>query len=294
MKWFEDPTNADPSLTARNAIRALLFADPPVLPKALQKPALANLARRATSKDAEIMRKAREFVKGCQVKLNPLIGTVQLRLPQKSLEGMKEEVAEVLLRALTIVAGEVTPLKNIKRKSMVNVLSNAFRPDQTHPLRFTAAGLVWFRDTKDVWNIQRVPHTLRSRAATTVEFKLEVRKWSEWKLWDGRWWIRIMSLDGSNESVVVRPLMQEDLKQLKKRLKDLGKEYLMDRYLRVLRHNCRFTVPVVAIEEPGLDFSGILVALPSFNLDLMNKVGGQGTQSGKLVRWEMEFRRPIS
>ncbi|KAL6794559.1 hypothetical protein GGI42DRAFT_139068 [Trichoderma sp. SZMC 28013] len=58
VQWFEDHTNADPTLTTRNAIRQLTRAH--TLPKALQKPSILALAhrsrRRAQLEEAEAHR----------------------------------------------------------------------------------------------------------------------------------------------------------------------------------------------------------------------------------------------
>ena len=88
----------------------------------------------------------------------------------------------------------------------------------------------------------------------------------------------------------MRPLETEDLRMLKVQLKELRKEYILDQGVKHLRKNARFTLPVIALEKSDLDFSPILMGLPSFQIDLMNS---KSKGRSPLIAWECYFRSPI-
>jgi tRNA(Ile)-lysidine synthase len=290
-------------LTKRNAIRQLLFfKQPSPLPKALQKPALLEMAHRVAALDTAVTTKAREVLEvDCDVTVDEGTGALQMILPA-SLKGLgagfpRATGARVMLKVLTMIAERVSPLKKIKRKSMINVLANIYGRSPAEPIHFTAAGLSWTRSAnKVVWCLRRVPHTKRSRAEATIRFALPTTGvWSEWQLWDGRWWIRVQSLSEKTRKVVVRPLGKWDMKQLKGRLQQVGSLRVLEN-LATLGPNARFTVPVVAIEERSEDWASpsdwLLLGMPSFGIDLMNRQGPH-IMDGRLVRWEISFRKPI-
>ncbi|KAA8904676.1 PP-loop family-domain-containing protein [Sphaerosporella brunnea] len=302
VRWFEDPTNADPSLTKRNAIRQLLFfRQPSPLPKALKKPALLEMAHRVAALDTAVTNKAREVLEvDCDLTVDKATGALHIILPP-SLKGLGlahpgATGAKVMLKVLTLIAERATPLKKLKRKSMINVLANIYGRNPAEHVNFTAAGLSWTRGAnKVVWCLRRVPHTKRSRAEATIRFSLPTPgEWSEWHLWDGRWWIRVQSLSEKMKKIVVRPLGKWDVKQLKGRLEQVGSPAVMNK-LATLGPNARFTVPVVAFEESSEDWASprdwLLLGLPSFGIDLMNRQGPHISE-GRLVRWEIAFRKP--
>jgi len=303
VRWFEDPTNNDPSYTRRNAIRKLLFAMPSRLPKALQKPALVEMAERVAVRDATLTREAREVLTlDCEVNVNQRTGALQMMLPPtyKGLGlGSNDAVgARIMLRVLTMIAERVTPLQKIKRKSMINVLANIYERNPREPIHFTAAGLSWTRGAnKVIWSLRRVPYTHRARAEVTVVFGPEsLNQWSDWKLWDGRWWIRVQSLRKEIRRVVVRPLAPGDMKQLRGRLEQIGMPWIM-KELANMGPKARFTIPVIAFEERSPEEwevinDWLLIGLPSFGVDLMNR-NGPYVSDGRLVRWEISFRKPM-
>jgi len=249
------------------------------------------------------MRKAREVLAlDCEVNINHGTGILQMMLPPTykglGLGPNDPAGARIMLRVLTLIAERVTPLRKIKRKSMINVLANIYERNPQEHIHFTAAGLSWTRGaSKLIWSLRRVPHTHRARTEATVEFNPESpNQWSEWQLWDGRWWLRVQSLRKEIRKVVVRPLAPGDMKQLRGRLEQIGMPWIMEE-LAKLGPKARFTVPVIAIEERSPDDwevmdDWLLIGLPSFGVDLMNRRGPY-ISDGRLLRWEVSFRRPM-
>ena len=307
VQWFEDPTNQDPSFTRRNAIRTLLFSKNARsrLPRALQKPALLGLAQRVAEAEARISKRAERILSKLDFRFGPGTGTLQTELPIKggeTLDTLRPERARVLLRVLTIIAEKASPLLKIKRHAMIGVLSAMFNRPQKSPLVFTAAGLSWIGGAGGVWTLRRVPHTTRSRLEATVGFELGGPGiWSDWKLWDGRWWMRIRATGTEVDCVVVRPLSQIETKQLKMRLMQLGRDDVLDE-LRKMRGNSLFTVPVLAlaVEEGTASPDGVfrqfrerpLLGLPTFDVHLLKR-RHESDIGERLVEWEIAFKTPI-
>ncbi|ERT03435.1 pp-loop family protein [Sporothrix schenckii 1099-18] len=82
VPWFEDHTNADPTLTMRNALRYV--AQHHALPQALQKPAILELAARCDATSRQHEAEARRLIvrHGVVVRFNTNVGTIVARLPR--------------------------------------------------------------------------------------------------------------------------------------------------------------------------------------------------------------------
>lgn len=290
VPWFEDKTNTDPTFTKRNTIRKLLYSKPCRLPRALQKPALVRMAYSAARWNLSITLKAQRVLSDeCRVRVNSKTGSLAMTVPETTLRQIEEKEANVLVKVLTLAAEMVTPLRTVKRKSMINAFANIFGRDSTVPITFTAAGLSWSRDDDRTLTLRRVPHSLRTLDQATVHVKLEGPKnWTEWILWDGRWWIRLQSLGPNPKEVIIRPLQLQDMKQLRARLRQLGRSHMVNELidgLQSLPSKSQFTVPVIVTDE-------ILVGLPSFHVHLMNQKSPR-LEDGRLIEWEAWFRKPI-
>jgi tRNA(Ile)-lysidine synthase len=84
IKWFEDHTNHDPTLTPRNAIRYISRNH--TLPMALQKPAILRLSARCAAKAwAQEAEADRVLDRTIIQDFNPNIGTLIVRLPRLSI-----------------------------------------------------------------------------------------------------------------------------------------------------------------------------------------------------------------
>lgn len=79
MPWAEDPTNIDPTLTARNAIRHIMATS--TLPQALSKPALINLAQRMQHRVQTHKDHADKIFATTRLELNIQLGAVTVQFP---------------------------------------------------------------------------------------------------------------------------------------------------------------------------------------------------------------------
>ncbi|CAK7244245.1 MAG: hypothetical protein STHCBS139747_005781 [Sporothrix thermara] len=82
VPWFEDHTNADATLTMRNALRHV--ARNHTLPRALQKPAILQLAARCDQQARQHEAEARRLLMrhGVLEQFTPNVGTLLVRLPR--------------------------------------------------------------------------------------------------------------------------------------------------------------------------------------------------------------------
>lgn len=79
MPWTEDPTNTDPTLTSRNAIRHIMSTS--TLPQALSKPALINLAQRMQHRVQTHKDHADKIFNNTPIELNIQLGAVAIQFP---------------------------------------------------------------------------------------------------------------------------------------------------------------------------------------------------------------------
>ncbi|MCJ1391821.1 hypothetical protein MMC18_004688 [Xylographa bjoerkii] len=81
IKWVEDKTNQDPTITTRNTARQLLNSGR--LPVALQKPSVIALAKSAHSRVAELEKSARRLLHACDILFfDNRVGLLVVHLPK--------------------------------------------------------------------------------------------------------------------------------------------------------------------------------------------------------------------
>lgn len=229
VPWFEDATNADPSLTARNAIRHIVRDH--TLPKALQKDSILRMSERANKRADEEDAEARRLIHREAVirSFDTNAGTLRIRLPALSIGRQRHEmsatrrdrlrakqrvIAAVMLRKLI---GFVTPDRHhaplSSLESIVRRLYPAlYQEPTTERKAFTFAGVLLEPLPNRRWLLSRAPYPAskplpscrmlnrRSRNPTVPPLsELSARqqqhvKWRTCKhhqLWDNRFWIRL-------------------------------------------------------------------------------------------------------
>ncbi|PFH60315.1 hypothetical protein XA68_11161 [Ophiocordyceps unilateralis] len=218
LRWFEDNTNSDPTLTMRNAVRHLVKSHQ--LPRALQKPAILALSKRSRRRSkAEESEAHRLLVREAVLRhFNPNVGTLTIKLPSsrsrrpRSLatsnarQRHQRLVAAAAIRKLIdFVTPEIhlPPLSNLD--GAVDRLFPALRsgPDRRRSEAFTMSGVL-FRPAEGAeptkWHLSRTPYP-SSRPVPQRIFlgrsgssPLSGHRWRSWKaakLWDGRFWLQI-------------------------------------------------------------------------------------------------------
>lgn len=225
IPWFEDSTNADPTLTMRNAVRHLV-RDQDSLPVALRKPSILSLAERCGARARREDAEAERLLGRCELlDFAPNTGCATVRLPEVRMprvprrgSALRRErkgahyirVAGVLVQKLL---GLVTPEQQITPlKDLGWVVARLFPSlDEGNNMRgnveeeakaFTICGVHFVPlDRKRTWHLSRAPHASQQtrpamqihKLAYTRRWRTAPRKWvfsrwSNWALYDNRFW----------------------------------------------------------------------------------------------------------
>ncbi|KAI5805006.1 PP-loop family-domain-containing protein [Geopyxis carbonaria] len=293
VPWFEDHTNQDASLTARNAVRQLLSEEPSQLPRALQRSSLFAVSKRTAATADAIEEQATALLEKCNIILNPKWGTVETSLPDTALDAMTTLEALATIRAITRITEILCPTARVKRSNIVSLFLDIYG-DTRRPSALSAAEVLWRREPNGRWTLTRTAFpqaNIRRPDSTVVTFAPNYRReWSEWKLWDGRWWIRVRHLDPSIGPVGVRHLRKEDMVQVSR--------HLMWRYKKgdavgteLPPGAVRFSLPVLYMHNQDDE---AMIGLPSIGISLLNRKYGGGEDNGaRLIDWGVKFRGPL-
>ncbi len=159
-------------------------------------------------------------------------------------------------------------------------------------------------DPKFVWSLSRQPFS-SSRESLLIPPSVEIsqdshslrlcrpelrydlaRPWSPWKLWDGRYWIRV--LNHTSQNLVVRPLHISDPERIKRHGHRKAWHDLKEVLAKVAPGKIRWTLPVVAetgAEEVGL---GRVLVLPTLGqagwLDVLDD------KETRKLEWEVRYK----
>lgn len=307
MAWFEDHTNRDPGFTTRNAVRHMLqnYA----LPAALGRESMVKL-----SKNVQLKVKTLEAIAECLLKDNRVssfetrAGTLAIcfaridgdKLPLGSWED-RGLIAALMLRQVIML---LTPEEHVSVASLQSAVKRLF-PElfqcswtRTQPSGFTVSGLKFqpldftalekkgsaWKESK--WLISRQPYTASSELPNiSIPLTKELLKenaWTQWQLFDGRFWFRFQNLGVA--LLKVRPFRKGDLKSFKRSL-SIQDSRKLEHLLKSLAPGAvRWTLPALVFAQSlGNE---VVFALPTLGLS------SPGTETK--VRWEVRFKVSFS
>lgn len=156
---------------------------------------------------------------------------------------------------------------------MLSAFERVFNAGENDEIRtFTSAGLTWTYEGRQKWILDREPFTPQKKEQTEIKVG---KGWSEWMLWDGRWWIRVETPAGCI-STTVRILDEADMKVMRAQAKELKMNHALESALKELRMGLRYTVPAIFWQKEGEEQ---LVSLPSMGLNFE-----------KGVRYKIKFK----
>ncbi|KAF7186178.1 putative tRNA(Ile)-lysidine synthase [Pseudocercospora fuligena] len=206
VNWFEDHTNADRTLTLRNAIRHLNKQD--CLPAALQKKSLLALSSRLLQSRQTYEDRATELFNSIAATLDLASGSVSFSLSpdfRAGLEGTEADsyVLALLLRKLLLL---VAPRSNISLTELdlgVDlVFSNLdietfLTTGYLHIAEVNIHRSIKHKQGRVQYKLDRAAPIKRRSSDFEIcwpEGKTYLEKgvrWSQWTLWDNRYWIRV-------------------------------------------------------------------------------------------------------
>lgn len=280
-KWVEDHTNKDRSLTLRNTVRHLHEAD--LLPAALRRPNLCAIATRTSDRVRQLESQAGAIFNSFDLAFDFRSGHAVCKIAHQKVSEIdampeRDHIRAILLRKmLSLVAStETMDLPTLESASSIFLqIDGNHGTKQSAPVAVAGATAVRLADSDGamVYELRRTPPPLNAKEARAdIEISLPLQSrakndeqvsWTDWKLWDERYWIRVGGPARDNAqplNVVVRIMTPEDLNSLRQEL--LPKSDLRLKLSHIKGH-LRTTLPV--IEQILPDKQKRIVALPSLH-----------------------------
>jgi tRNA(Ile)-lysidine synthase len=276
MGWFEDHTNKNPTLTTRNAIRHIYNTSQ--LPAALSKGRLLRLAENLVTISIDRNRLKESYLANCEMtRFSTRSGTMIIKFPE--LAHVDAILAAEILRhvILLITPEEQVPVSSLR--GAVRHIFNRVEPgnSQRSSKKFNVAGVLFepcldsnefgypSPNERDLslaskWLICRQPY-VSSVPKPIISVALGPHVWSEWKLWDGRYWIRFQH--HLTIEVVVRPFSSEDVAKFRRSLSSAAESILNKYFKGIAKGEIRYTLPCIVVRKDGED---MVVGLPSLEI----------------------------
>jgi tRNA(Ile)-lysidine synthase len=279
-RWVEDHTNKDRSLTLRNTVRYLHEAD--LLPMALRRPNLCAIATRTSGRVASLEGWVDQIFRNFDIAFDPRSGHAVCKVPYqivKEIETMpdSDRIRAMLLRKVLalVVPTETMDLSTLEAASFDFLRLDESQPEIKRLAPIMVAGAIAVRlngeDGSFLYEVRRAPpphNAKKSRLDLEISLPLQQHEqdvknvlWSDWRLWDERYWIRIGSPpreDVPTLDVVVRLITPEDISSLRQ---ELGQKSSLLKTLKNIPGHLRTTLPVIVQTMP--DKQSRIVALPS-------------------------------
>lgn len=279
-QWVEDHTNKDRSLTLRNTVRYLHEAD--LLPVALRRPNLCAIATRTADRVASLEGRVDEIFGSFDITFDSRSGHAICKVPFDTLQEIEsmldsDRIKAMLLRKILmlVVPTETMDLSTLEAASLNFLHLDESQSGMKMLAPIVAAGAIVARmdgaDEEFVYEVRRAPPPHNAKdSRRDLEISLPQQQheqdpqlvlWSDWKLWDERYWIRIGSPpqdDAHTLDVVIRLMTPEDLSSLRQ---ELGRKSSLMNTLRDIKGHLRFTLPIIVQILP--DEQSRIVALPS-------------------------------
>ncbi|KAK4222057.1 hypothetical protein QBC38DRAFT_402258 [Podospora fimiseda] len=282
VKWFEDHTNKDQTLTLRNAVRHMCHNHK--LPMALQKPSILRLSAECRARVAKEEAEADRLLKTIRIDgFEPNVGTMVVDLPTFTLprasrlsfrsSTVREKrinhyrfIAALMIRRLISM---ITPEQDLPHVGQLDHLVSLLFPSLTldttpppsEPKSYVICGVHFIpllSEKKPLrWLLTRAPYVSKTPRPITRFRRLHISKrvykrpdqwktegWSELKLYDGRYWIRLIHRLPCD--VEIAPFEKEHQKTFKESLvDDKSKNDLAAMLKRYAPGKIRYTLPAI-------------------------------------------------
>ncbi|KAH1995723.1 hypothetical protein KXV80_006573 [Aspergillus fumigatus] len=225
IPYVSDPTNFDPTLTPRNAIRSLVSPTfPPRLPRALQAASILSLIKSSHALIEDAIGHSNNLLSQCRLlHFNPSTGTMRIRFPSLQQQQKQQQfplptrsphfqtqVQSLSLRRITELISP-HPYNHFPLPSFEKFTTELFPSSPSSPptdrLPFTLGGIMFhpFQPTstsapdqtnnirdENTWLLTRQPYMRNRAPSMTLDLPSPESEdfYSPWKLWDNRYWVR--------------------------------------------------------------------------------------------------------
>lgn len=307
VPFVEDPTNFDPTLTPRNAIRSLRSENR--LPRALGAESILSLIRKSRALVDTSVRLSDEVLARCNVlRLDLAAGWMVIRFPPQG-QGAAISSHQVLTVALRRITEFISPFPDahFPLKGFEGFTERMFPRSSIADSRqsFTLGGIMFQPSSEPTgenpdngnttWLLTRQPfmrHRLPNTDFSVPVSPVEHRGYTQWTLWDNRYWIRIgahhhhyhqqkqqqqrqQRANTSHIPIKLRPLHPKDIQRLRAHFPKSKPEHpvwsnLSERLSRDAPGSARFSLPVLVTtgDAVGIDMDEVLLALPTLGIKL--------------------------
>lgn len=321
VPWFEDETNADRTLTPRNAIRQLLRSNR--LPAAFNSHSLKRLATKIGRTVEAHENAVDEAFKSCQIELNVGAGTTKIICPgdlaTRLMPGnethdnsavMRLRLALLVRRLVELVSPAATSSLQNMDKAVEHMTAALFAPlprsfndrVQVSDVLCNIAQIRHETGPKIAITTSRRPPTKRERqtcAQTLIDPRDEVGdpcawRTTDWKLFDGRFWIRIHYRARGLQpgcNLNIRFMDQDDLARLN--LHELS-EALGTKLMAHAPGHVRYTLPVLVKSSSNAangDVYDSVIAVPSLNWSLPGWLAYENELLEGCCYWEIRYKK---
>lgn len=324
IKWFEDRTNADLTMTLRNTVRHLQQSDQ--LPTALRTPRLLELASSIETREHQREIDAQYILERMTIPLDTCIGRTSFSFKQLLLEIPAEATERRVLIALALrkLVQTVSPMEVKSLQDLLPQLAFLFQtpPDsgssQKSKAQLTGPSVAGVMITRDDPTNGQKSYTLE-RAQPTAQEKQSVtrllpnsacpkpnatkRSWTNWQRWDGRFWLRVSppaQTEAEECDISVRFLAPTCLASLRETLPKAAAERLKRR-LHAAPGKLRYTLPAIVqtqtqdSSEYAATRAGVerVVALPSLGWSVGTWAAAQvdGKVGAEQWLWDIRYKK---
>ncbi|KAK4962906.1 hypothetical protein LTR10_000533 [Elasticomyces elasticus] len=275
VRWFEDKTNADVTFTRRNTIRHLQKNK--LLPVALRSERLLALSTNVAERETQVELAAQNEFDRLSISLDVRTGVATFDGNHELSGSTGRRVKTALLRMLLSLVTPATEVKLQDAYETAELIWPEARSEENKPVSFQTASVNVVPPTTPnnrLWTMSRQVPTQKDVALqciTLCDSAGPGLRFSTWRLWDSRYWIRICRPEkdhaspGHDSDICVRFLRKDDVAQLMKSL-DQPQRSRLRRCLALAAGNTRFTIPaIVAKTNPTTSRSHAdeVIALPS-------------------------------
>ena len=225
VPWVEDETNADRSLTERNALRFILTAYR--LPEALNKANMLSWADKLQERAAQQRDEGLNIYEQCDIKLDVRSGIAHVRIPKLTRRGIFKSVAQsrqatespsaarqLVQRFVNLVVPDSA--RNSRSDSDLAGFMNFLRNEQLKAISLGKALIsrvdpsdetiskadVHFQSYTNLRICRPLPRETEIESTSLDYPKSDTAATGGFQLWDGRFWLSVHN--PSNESLRVR------------------------------------------------------------------------------------------
>ncbi|KTW26647.1 tRNA(Ile)-lysidine synthetase [Pneumocystis carinii B80] len=279
--FFEDPTNTLVNISKRNAIRVLL-QKPEQLPKALRPDSMLHLARVMSLKRMEIAEKVKQLLTRTHITFSEMTGSLNTTCDMN----IYDENIATLSKWLEHLVFIVSPLPRQRISVVRRIVVDLFEKKLVKTKQYTVGGVLIHTTHHSqtlFMQLSRQPYakSMKEHFVVFLQSSSLSNPQNTWILWDGRWWIRILSRNNEIIQFKVRPLMESDMKQLYSMIytaNSCNRKIMLDS-LKTIKECVRFAVPlvetktkIIGLPTLGIIFDYTFIIETKFKIDMSTQL----------------------